>query len=91
MIAFRRSAHTDALLQAHRDEWTPVYQACRLAEEGIALDAFLAAPWQHLVEHGQESCFASHGRGFRPLLPRQAAVARRIRSMDLRSRMSLLH
>lgn len=67
-----------AQTQSHRDRWTNVYQACRLEEEGLKLDQFLEAPWRWLEHYGQEAALRSMLQGFRPLLPTQVKVARRI-------------
>ena len=47
------------------------------------LDAFISAPWVHLASAGQEAYFRSTGNGYRPLLPEQARIAKRIRAMDM--------
>jgi hypothetical protein len=58
--------------------WIEVFEACRLGEQGERLDAFLRDPLTALRRHGQESALECLAKGFRPLLPRQAAVARRL-------------
>ncbi|MBZ9574554.1 hypothetical protein [Modicisalibacter sp. MOD 31.J] len=60
--------------------WEEVYKLCRFAEEGISLEAFLAAPWRVLSEQGQEGAVESIRSGHQPLLPKQARVARRLRA-----------
>ncbi len=67
-----------AQTQSHQDRWTSVYQACRLEQEGLALDKFLEAPWLWLEHYGQEAALRSIAQGFRPLLPAQVKVARRV-------------
>ncbi len=73
----------EALLAKHRERWEPIYHACRLDQEGIDLDTFLSAPWHCLVKAGQEGSIKLINLGMRPLLPRQARVARRIRNLDM--------
>lgn len=58
--------------------WTEVFEACRLGEQGERLEEFLRDPWTVLRRHGQESAPECLANGFRPLLPRQAVVARRL-------------
>lgn len=63
--------------------WAPVYRACRLVEAGVSFQEFLNAPWAFLAQHGQEAYFRSHAAGYRPLLPRQAKIARRVRQVEM--------
>ena len=79
-------SNNQQLMQARRlAYWTPIYEACRMHEFGLTLDEFLSAPWYHLTRHGQETAFMQMDKGLRPLLPRQARIARKIRDMDLRN------
>lgn len=63
-------------------ELETVYRLCRLSESDIDLDEFKASPWPILREHGQEGAVDSVRRGYLPLLPAQAAVAKRVRGME---------
>lgn len=63
-------------------EWENVYKLCRLSEANISLDQFLSSPWNILREQGQEGAVDSIRRGFHPLLPAQAAIARRLREEE---------
>jgi len=65
-------------MEKTREYWSAVFEACRLGEQGEGLEDFLADPWAVLRRHGQESAPECLANGFRPLLPRQAAVARRL-------------
>ena len=66
--------------------WTEVFEACRLSEQGERLEEFLRDPWTVLRRHGQESAPECLAKGFLPLLPRQAAVARRLADADAADR-----
>lgn len=65
------------------EKWRPVYDAAHLADTGLSFEVFLTAPWAHLVEQGQETAPRALHNGYRPLLPRQAKIAKRIRSLDV--------
>ena len=64
-----------------KEYWTEVFEACRLGERGERLEDFLRDPWTVLCRHGQESAPECLANGFRPLLPRQVAVARKLAEM----------
>lgn len=61
--------------------WIEVYDFCRFAEVGVPLEMFLADPERILREQGQEGALESIRAGHRPLLPKQAEIARRLREM----------
>lgn len=69
----------------HLDYWGEVFSACRLHELGVTFSSFIASPWEMLALHGQESAPECLTQGYRPLLPRQAAIARRIREEEART------
>lgn len=60
------------------EELRQVYTLCRLEEAGVDFDEFLAEPWEVLSAHGQTGALESIRKGFLPLLPEQAAIARRL-------------
>lgn len=66
----------------HIEYWGTVFEACRLNEEGLTFEQFLTDPWSYLEQYGQESAPACMEAGFRPLLPAQARVARRLREEE---------
>lgn len=66
--------------------WGEVFVACRLREEGLTFERFLQDPWGWLAHFGQESAPGCLRAGFRPLLPAQARVARRLREEEERAR-----
>lgn len=45
--------------------WEEIYRLCRFAEEGIAFEAFLEAPWKVLRQQGQEGAVESIRNGYR--------------------------
>ena len=55
-----------------------VYYEAQLSAFGVSLADFRANPAAVLRECGQETAVACMESGFRPLLPRQAMVAKRI-------------
>lgn len=65
------------------DYWAGVYTACRLTQMGLRFDSFVESPWEHLLRMGQLSAPACLAMGLQPLLPVQAAVARRLRDLGL--------
>jgi hypothetical protein len=66
------------------DYWAGVYTACRLTETGLRFEDFVTtSPWEHLERLGQLSAPACLAAGVEPLLPAQAAVARRLGSLEL--------
>ena len=64
------------------EHWATIFQATSLFYEGVTFEEFLTAPWDYLYEHGQEGAPASMEQGFRPLLPEQARIARRMREHE---------
>lgn len=64
-------------------DWTVVYAATHLAELGVRYAAFREAPWAHLHAHGMACALECLAHGFQPLLPAQAAVAKRLRAAAL--------
>ncbi|MES1927408.1 hypothetical protein [Salinisphaera sp. T31B1] len=67
------------------DFWRDVYDACRLEDipEAPCFETFVENPWHHLQSVGQSDAALSMARGFRPLLPAQAAIALRLRIDEL--------
>jgi hypothetical protein len=63
------------------DYWAGVYTACRLTQTGLRFDDFVTSPWEHLRRLGQLSAPDCLAAGLHPLLPAQAAVARRLRGL----------
>lgn len=63
------------------DYWAGVYTACRLTQMGLRFDSFVESPWEHLLRMGQLSAPDCLAAGLQPLLPAQAAVARRLRGL----------
>jgi hypothetical protein len=61
-----------------RPDWNRVYDEARIAEHGYTRESFLRTPERILRLVGQESAPAALEAGFNPLLPRQAAVAKRL-------------
>lgn len=72
----------EQLRAEQRKRWEPVWRTCKL-DRAMTLDAFVSAPWHHLAGNGQEAYFRSTKAGFRPLLPQQAKIAKRIRAMEM--------
>lgn len=66
---------------SYNDRWKRVYDACGFSD--LRLDEFLQAPWYHLTARGQESAPMAIKNGLRPLLPRQAAIAKHLRQQEL--------
>lgn len=64
------------------EHWNAIYAACRLETMGYSLEEFLANPWHVLREAGQEGAVDSIRRGYEPLLPAQARIARELRTKD---------
>ncbi|MEW5837796.1 MAG: hypothetical protein AB1717_03070 [Pseudomonadota bacterium] len=52
--------------------WADVFQACRLAGEGVSFEDFLATPRAILHAFGMSDAPDIMADGFLPLLPRQA-------------------
>lgn len=73
----------NAMTDFELDYWAGVYTACRLTETGLRFEDFVTSPWEHLELLGQLSAPACLAAGLKPLLPAQAAVARRLRSLGL--------
>jgi hypothetical protein len=63
------------------DYWAGVYAACRLTPTELRFEDFARSPWEHLRRLGQLSAPACLAMGLQPLLPVQAAVARRLRDL----------
>lgn len=55
-----------------------IYREARLIEFGVTLEEFKADPSSVLRQCGQQSAFTCIKNGFRPLLPKQVLIARRI-------------
>lgn len=70
------------------DFWEAVYDACKLdaVPEAPCFDTFLEDPWRYLTELGQAEAVASMAHGFEPLLPAQAAIARRLQAEEAEQR-----
>ncbi|MEW6178272.1 MAG: hypothetical protein AB1670_06530 [Pseudomonadota bacterium] len=58
--------------------WAEVFQACRLTEEGVNFEDFLATPRAILHAFGMADAPEVMADGFLPLLPRQARVRARL-------------
>ena len=54
-----------------------------MAEKGLTSESFMAQPWVWLRTHGQEQAVTSMAKGHRPLLRKQAEVAKRILAEEL--------
>lgn len=63
--------------------WEAVYRDAGIARIGITFGEFIESPWEYLREAGQESAIASMARGHKPLLPKQAEVARRLQDDEV--------
>jgi len=59
--------------------WARVFFEAGILECGITFVQFMTDPCAYLVDCGQESAPYCIRAGFRPLLPKQAAVAKRLR------------
>lgn len=62
--------------------WGEVFQACRLAGEGVKFEDFLAQPQAVLRTFGMHDAVEVMASGFLPLLPRQASVRARLERME---------
>ena len=60
-----------------------IFLEARILEHGISFNQFLVQPNYYLNEYGQESAHRSIGAGFKPLLPKQAEIAIRLRESDV--------
>lgn len=58
--------------------WADVFQACRLAGEGVRFEAFMASPRAMLKAFGMEDALDVMASGYLPLLPKQARVRERL-------------
>ncbi|MEW6446032.1 MAG: hypothetical protein AB1479_08375 [Pseudomonadota bacterium] len=58
--------------------WAEVFQACRLTEEGVNFEDFLATPRAILHNLGMGDAPDIMAAGFLPLLPRQARLRARL-------------
>jgi len=56
--------------------WGEVFQACRLAGEGVSFERFLEHPEAMLQSLGLQDATEVMATGFLPLLPKQARVRR---------------
>ena len=63
----------------HEEFWARVFVEARILESGITFDQFLTNPDYYLSSIGQETAPECIKNGFLPLLPKQAAVAKRLR------------
>jgi len=58
--------------------WGDVFQACRLAGEGVSFEDFIIDPQRTLQDFGMEDAVEILESGFLPLLPKQASVRARL-------------
>jgi len=58
--------------------WSDVFQACRLAGEGVTFDDFIIDPQRTLQDFGMDDAVEILESGFLPLLPKQARVRARL-------------
>ena len=54
--------------------WGDVFQACRLAGEGVSFADFIIDPQRTLQDFGMDDAVEILESGFLPLLPKQASV-----------------
>lgn len=54
--------------------WSDVFQACRLAGEGVSFEDFIIDPQRTLQDFGMDDALEILESGFLPLLPKQARV-----------------
>ena len=66
------------------DYWAEIYHAIRLCDEGVPFELFVQAPHEYLGAYGQSEAPESMRQGYKPLLPAQARVARRLREEEKR-------
>lgn len=70
--------------QPEQASWQRIYDECRLKECGVEFHKFISDPWGVLTRCGQFGAPASIANGFKPLLPKQAAVAKRLHNSERR-------
>jgi len=58
--------------------WGDVFQACRLAGEGVSFEDFIIDPQRILQDFGMDDAVEILESGFLPLLPKQAKVRARL-------------
>jgi len=58
--------------------WGDVFQACRLAGEGVSFEDFIIDPQRTLQDFGMDDAVEILESGFLPLLPKQARVRARL-------------
>jgi len=58
--------------------WGDVFQACRLAGEGVSFEDFIIDPQRTLQDFGMDDALEILESGFLPLLPKQARVRKRL-------------
>lgn len=58
--------------------WGDVFQACRLAGEGVSFEGFIIDPQRTLQDFGMDDALEILESGFLPLLPKQARIRARL-------------
>ena len=58
--------------------WADIFEGLDMQSHGVSLSEFIKDPSGSMVATGQESAFECLENGFKPLLPKQAAAAKRI-------------
>lgn len=58
--------------------WADIFEGLDMQSYGVSLHEFIKDPSGSMVAAGQESAFECLENGFMPLLPKQAAAAKRI-------------
>jgi len=58
--------------------WGDVFQACRLAGEGVSFNDFIIDPQRTLQDFGMDDAVEILESGFLPLLPKQARIRVRL-------------
>jgi len=58
--------------------WGDVFQACRLAGEGVTFEDFIIDPQRSLQDFGMDDAVDIMESGYLPLLPQQARVRARL-------------
>lgn len=58
--------------------WGDVFQACRLAGEGVRFEDFLRDPERILQDFGMDDAVEILHSGYLPLLPKQARIRARL-------------
>ncbi len=58
--------------------WADIFEGLNMQAHGFTAEKFIEDPWGSLVAAGQDSAFECLENGFKPLLPKQAAAAKRI-------------